>query len=304
MNKKTPIFLLLLFAGLTFSACKKEYSIENATVTTASFTAVIDGKPWAATRATEGATLLQGMLNVTGISADSQEISITLTDTSLGVHTLSPQTSSLAVFGFIDSAYTTNFSTSQGADATQSGGQVDLTEISTLNHTVSGTFSFTVYRSSDHTQRTITTGVFKNIPYTSTLPGSNPGDTLTATIDNAAFASQSIQASITDGVITILGATSSGAQSIALILPTNTTIGSHPLTAPGATPAYTAIYDFVGTGGANTADFGTAGNINILVNNAATSRMRGNFSFTAPDAAPAITSHVVTSGYFSVYYGQ
>jgi len=303
MNR-TTIFLLLLSTGLLFSACKKEYSIENATITTADFTAVIDGRAWAATRATEGATLLQGMLNVTGISVDSEEISITLTDTSLGVHTLSPATSSLAVLGYIDSAYTTNFSTSQGADATQSGGQVDLTEISTLNHTVSGTFSFTVYRTSDHTQRTITTGVFKNIPYTSTLPGNNPGDTLTATIDNGAFTSQSIQASVTDTVLTILGSTSNGSQSIALVLPTNATIGNHALTAPGVTPAYTAIYDFVVTGGANTAALGNAGNINILVNNAATSRMRGNFSFTAMDPAPATTTHTVTSGYFSVYYGQ
>ncbi|HEV2478781.1 MAG TPA: DUF6252 family protein [Puia sp.] len=302
--KTSKILLLIFFGGWIFSACKKEYSIENATITTANFTAVINGTQWAATTAAEGATLLGGMLNVTGISADSQEISITLTDTSLGVHTLSPQTSSLAVLGFIDSSYTTNFSTSQGTDSTQAGGEVDLTQINTLTKTVSGTFSFKVYRSSDGAQRTIASGIFSNIPYTSTLPGSNPGDTVTASIDNAAFTGESIQASITDNQLTILGSTSTGTQSVALIFPANATIGSHALTPSGASPAYMAVYDFVGASGGNTAAPANAGTINILENNAATSRIRGNFSFTTTDSTGSSTNHAITGGFFSVYYGK
>lgn len=299
--KKSKISLLILFIGWIFSACKKEYSVENANVTTANFTAVINGIHWAATPATEGATLLQGMLNITGISADSEEISITLTDTVPGVHTLSPQTSSLAVLGFIDSSYKTNFSTGQGTDSTQAGGEVDLTAINTLTKTVSGTFSFKVYRSSDGARRTVTSGIFSNIPYTSTLPGSNPGDTLTATIDNASFTSQSIQASVTGTQITILGSTSNGSQSVALVVQTNSTVGSHPITPNGG--SYMAIYDFVSNGG-NIAAPANAGTINILENNSATSRMRGNFSFTTSDLNAASTSHAITSGFFSVYYGK
>lgn len=301
------LLLLFLFFGWIFSACKKEYSIENGGNTTASFTAVINGAQWAATPATEGAILAQGMLNVTGISVDSQEISITLTDTMLGVHTLSPRTSSLAIFGYIDSAYTTNFSTSQGADSTQSGGEVDLTEINTLTKTVSGSFAFTVYRSSDGKQVAVTSGIFKNIPYTSTLPGSNPGDTVTASIDNAAFASQSIQASVSNGLsepqLTILGSSSDGSQSVELVFPANATVGSHALTPTGTEPAYMCVYDFLANGG-NTAALANAGNINILENNAATSRVRGNFSFTTTDPNPGNTNHVVTGGFFSVYYGK
>ena len=302
--KKSKVLLLILFAGWIFSACKKEYSIENANITTANFTAVINGTQWAATTATEGATVLQGMLNITGISVDSQEISITLTDTSLGVHTLNPQTSSLAVYGFIDSSYATNFSTSQGTDSTQAGGEVDLTEINTLTKTVSGTFSFKVYRSSDGAQRTIASGVFSNIPYTATLPGSNPGDTVTATIDNTPFTSESIQASTEDNQLTILGSTSTGGQSVALVIPTNAPVGSHALTATGVSPAYTAIYDFVGSNGNNTAAPANAGTVNVLENNAATSRIRGNFSFTTKDASTGNTNHTVSSGFFSVYYGK
>jgi len=302
--KKSPVFLALLLTGWIFSACKKETSIENASNTAANFTAVVNGVQWSAARTTEGATLLQGMLNITGISVDSQEISITLTDTSLGVHTLSPQTTSLAVFGYIDSSYTTNFSTSQGADSAQSGGEVTLTGINTLSKTVSGTFAFSVYRTSDGTQRTIASGVFNNIPYTNTLPGSNPGDTVTATIDGTAFTSESIQASTLDAQLTILGSTSNASQSIALIIPTNTTVGSHALTPTGASPAYMAVYDFVGSNGNNTAAPANAGTINILENNTANSRIRGNFSFTTTDGASGNSNHTISSGFFSVYYGQ
>jgi len=301
--KKSAIFLVILFSGWIFSACKKETSIETSNVT-ANFTAVINGVQWAAAKTSEGATLLKGMLNITGISADSQEISITLTDTSLGVHTLSPQTTSLAAYGSIDSSSGATFSTSQGVDSTQAGGEVTLTQINKLNNTVSGTFSFTVYRSSDGTQRTIASGVFTNIPYTSSLPGNNPGDTLTASIDGAAFASQSIQATVQDAQLTILGSTSNASQSIALIIPTNASVGTHALTPSGSTPAYMSIYDFVSSNGNNTAAPANAGSINILENNAAISRISGSFSFTTADGSVGNTDHTVTSGFFSVYYGQ
>lgn len=302
MNK-SAIFLVLLFSGWIFSACKKETSIETANVT-ANFTAVVNGAPWAAAKTSEGATLLQGMLNITGISADSQEISITLTDTALGVHTLSPQTTSLAAYGSIDSSSGATFSTSQGTDSTQAGGEVTLTQINKLNNTVSGTFSFTVYRSSDGQQRTIASGVFTNIPYTTSLPGSNPGDTLTASIDGAAYASQSISSSTQDGQLTILGSTSNASQSIALIIPTNATVGTHALTPNGTIPAFMCVYDFVSSNGNNTAAPANAGSINILENNAVISRISGSFSFTTADGTAGNSNHTVTGGFFSVYYGQ
>jgi Family of unknown function (DUF6252) len=302
--QKSAIFFVMLFSGWIFSSCKKETSIENAGNANANFTAVINGVEWSAAKTSEGATLLQGMLNITGISADSEEISITLTDTTLGLHTLSPQTTSLAAYGSIDSSSGATFSTSQGTDSTQAGGEVTLTAINTLNNTVSGTFSFTVYRTSDGTQRTITSGVFTNIPYTSTLPGSAPGDTVNAIIDGATFTSQSIQASVTDAQLTILGSTSNASQSVALIVPTNATVGSHALTPSGGTPAYLAVYDFVSPSGNNTAAPASTGSVNILENNAATSRIRGSFSFTTTDGTTGNSNHTVASGYFSVYYGQ
>ena len=299
--KKSAFFLLIVGVGLMFSACKKEYSVENANVTTANFTAVINGVEWSAAKTSEGATLAQGMLNITGISSDSQEISITLTDTTLGVHNLTPQTSSLAVYGFIDSSYTTNFSTSAGADTTQSGGEVTLTAIDQVTQTVSGTFAFKVYRTSDGTSKTVATGVFSHIPYTTSLPGTAPTDTVTASIDGTPFNSASIQVSSANE-LTIQGSTSNGNQSIFLIVPGNAPVGNHAFTT--AAPAYTALYDFVGSNGGITAAPATAGTINILENNAGISRMRGTFSFTTTDQTSANGNHAITSGFFSVYYGQ
>lgn len=301
--KKTYSFLIIALIGWGISACKKETSIENGS-STANFTALINGVQWTSARTTEGATLLQGMLNITGISADSQEISITLTDTALGKYTLSPTTSSLAAYGYVDSSSAATFSTSQGADSTQSGGTVTLTQVNRTNNTVSGTFSFTVYRGSDGQQRSITSGIFNNIPYTTSLPTSSPGDTVTATIDGTAWTGQSIQATTLDGQLTILGSSSDASQSVALIIPTNAQAGTHPLTPSGGSPTYMAVYDFASSSGGNTAAPASSGSINVLVNNTTTSRISGSFTFNTTDATGVNTNHSITSGYFSVYYGQ
>jgi hypothetical protein len=257
---------------------------------------------WNAMRSEEGATLAGGMLNITGISSDSEEISITLTDTALGVYSLSPTSTSLAAYGYVDSASKATFSTSQGADSVQSGGIVTLTQINQTSGTVSGTFSFIVYRSSDGQQRSITSGVFTNIPYTTNLPvSSSPTDTLTATIDGVAWTGQSIQASSLDDQLTILGTSSNGSQSVAVLVPANAAAGSYAMTPTGGAPTYMGIYDFVSSGGSNTADPAITGGITILQNNTASSRISGTFAFST---GLGTSEHDITVGYFSVYYGQ
>lgn len=298
---KKYIFLVVTLIGLGITSCKKEYSIENSSAAT-NFTAVINGVQWNALRSEEGATLSGGMLNITGIASDSEEISITLTDTALGVYSLSPTSTSLAAYGWVDSASTATFSTSQGADSIQSGGIVTLTQINQASGTVSGTFSFTVYRSSDGGQRSITSGVFTNIPYTTNLPASSsPTDTLTATINGTAWTGQSIQASSLDDQLTILGSSSNGSQSVAILVPANATAGTYAMTPTGGSPTYMGVYDYIASGGSNTADPAISGTITIAQNNTSTSRISGSFSF---NTGLGTANNAITSGYFSVYYGQ
>jgi hypothetical protein len=296
------MYIALFLGAWGIFSCRKETSIENGAGQTANFTALVNGVRWSASATEEGATILQGMINITGISADSQEVTITLTDTSVGAYTLNPATTSLAAYGSIDSSSQSVFSTAQGADSTQAGGQVTVTDIDKINKTISGTFAFKVYRSSDGQQRTITSGVFNQIPYTASLPSSSPGDTLTATIDTTAFTAQSIQATSLDGQLTIVGSLSNGNQSIALIMPSYVGPGTYPMTPTGGSPTYMAVYDEI-VNGSSTADPASSGTITILQNNTSASRLRGTFQFNTTDLPPH-PSHAMTNGFFSVYYGQ
>lgn len=301
--KKTLLYIGILLAGWSISSCKKETSIENSTAQTgATFIATINGVQWAATANARQATVIQGLINITGISSDNQEISITLTDTSLGKHVLTQQSTSLAAYADIDSSDLYAFATNQGTDTSQAGGEVTLTQIDQVNKTLSGTFSFKVYRDLDGRQKTITAGLFNKIPYTTSLPATSSVDTLQATIDANAWNGQSIEASINSGELSIVGASSSASQSIGLLIPANATPGTYPL--DGSNPNYTGLYTML-SGGTASGAVATQGSITITQNNTATSRVRGTFQFTAVDPTGANTTpHTIANGVFSIYYGK
>lgn len=301
--KKAIIYALLVVGCWWMASCKKETSIETGSNVSGNFTAVINGIPWAAAQGQEQATVTQGLINITGISVNSQEISISIVDSGTGVYVLNGQSPSLAAYDNLDSANLGAFTTSQSSDTAKSGGTVTITNIDPVHQTVTGTFSFNVYRSVDGQERTITSGVFNQIPYTSSLPAGSPTDTVTAAIDGGDWAGQSTQASVLDGTLTIVGALSNGSQSIALIFPAGAAAGTYSLTANGVIPSYIAVYDVVANG-INSADPGTSGSITILANNTSTQRMSGTFQFITTDPNVANSNHSITNGYFSVYYGQ
>src|ERR1700722_9609015 len=215
--KKAIIYTLLVLGCWSVSSCKKETSVENGSV--GNFTAVINGASWSAAAGQEQATITQGLINITGISVTNQEISISITDTVAGVYALNYISPSLAAFANLDSTNLGAFTTSQNSDTTKAGGTVTITDIDKVHQTVTGTFSFNVYRSADGQQRTITSGIFDQIPYTTSLPSGSATDTITAAIDGDDWAGQSVQASVSDGTLTLVGALSNGSQSIALIFP-------------------------------------------------------------------------------------
>ena len=301
--KKAIIYALLAVGCCWLASCKKETSIENANVAAGNFTAVINGVPWSAAASQEQATIIRGLINITGVSVGNQEISISITDTVTGVYTLNAQTPSIGVYGSADSSDLYAYSTSQSPDTSKAGGTVTIAAIDTVNKTVTGTFAFKVYRTYDGQGKTIASGVFQQIPYTTTLPAGDPHDTVTAAIDGGDWDAESIQASTLDGSLTLVGASADGSQSVALIFPDYASPGNYPLTSNSAIPSYLAVYDEV-VNGANTANSGTSGSITILSNNTSTMRMTGTFQFSTNDPAVATSDHTITNGYFSVYYGQ
>jgi len=298
--KKLLYCALILFAGLV--SCKKETSIENGNTASGNFTAVINGTSWSAAGTKEAASILGGVITVTGISADNREISMTITDSVAGTYALSLSSASFGVYGDIDSSNLYAFSTNQGTDTSKAGGTVTITQIDPVGRTISGTFSFKVFREIDGQQKTITNGVFTKIPYVTALPATSSKDTLQATIDGKAWAAINIQKQAAQGSLVVIGASSDGTQSISLTFPTTATAGTYQL--DNSNPSFLAVYILL-SGSTPTGFIQSKGTLTITENNTGTSRIKGTFQFTGQDATGASTAKPsITSGVFSIYYGQ
>jgi len=298
--KKAVFFAIALLVG--FASCKKETSIEGGNTVSGNFTAKIDGVQWSAAGTKEGASILGGVITLTGISADSKEISIHITDSVAGNYVLSQLSASFAAYADIDSSDLYAFSTNQGSDTSQGGGLVTVLEIDPVGKTISGTFSFNVFRDIDGRKKSITNGVFTKIPYVTSLPATAATDTLQANIDSKAWTATNIEASVTQGELTIIGASADGTQTIGILMPAGTTAGSYPL--DGSNPSFLCAYTIL-SNAASTGFVSTKGTLTVSQNNTATSRIRGSFQFTAADPTGAnAATHSITSGVFSVYYGQ
>jgi Family of unknown function (DUF6252) len=297
--KKAIIYSTLVLAAATLFSCRKETSIENGKGLAANFVAQIDGTAWAASDSAQSASMLQGMINLTGISSDDQQLSITLDDTVIGVYILDQQSSSVAVYADLASSAPYAYSTNQGSDTSQAGGTVTVTSIDRVNKTISGVFSFKVYRDIDQKQKTLTSGVFYNLPFAVSLPPSSQKDTLTANIDNASWTGQSISSTVISGQLAISGSALDGSEAITLLMPSNSTAGSYPLIFSGSA-YYMGIYNPT----PSQSLVSTSGNLTILEINTATSRIRGNFQFLGTDVLGSGATSQISNGYFSVYYGQ
>ena len=127
--------------------------MENGNGLPADMLATINGTSWEAADSTQTAVVSTGGITISGISTDGQEISITLNDTIVGLYVLNQTSASLAVYANLDSVGSYAYSTNQGSDTAQAGGTVNVTSINTAGRTISGIFSFKVYRNSDGSQK-------------------------------------------------------------------------------------------------------------------------------------------------------
>jgi hypothetical protein len=297
--KKTIIYCFVLLACCA-AACKKEYSIEGNGNLNANFTAVIDGNQWAALETKESATIIQGVITLTGISNDDQQISITISDTLPGTYLLNQQSLSVGAYADIDSSDLYAYATNQGTDSAQAGGEVTITAIDPIHKTLTGTFTFKVYRELDGSQKSITMGVFTSIPYTNTPPPAAKTDTIVADIGSAGFTGQNNQASINAGQLSIVGLSQNASQTIGLMMPANVTPGSYPL--DGSNVSFGGLYGAIAN--STTESFiSTQGTLVVQANDPTAMRVKGTFQFTGTDATNTALSIAITNGFFSVYYG-
>jgi len=123
---------------------------------------VIDGVPWASNKAKMGASIIDGVTNISGVSFDDQVITITLNTIAPGTFPLSDGDSYAMAYlekkNGNDPAYTSNA-------ISNNVGRVVISEIDPKNAIMSGSFSGKVLRSIDNKVIEITNGEFTDLPY-------------------------------------------------------------------------------------------------------------------------------------------
>ncbi len=303
MKQFFPALLLLL----CLTACQREVSdevLEPSTppTTPGSFTAKINGVPWTADKAAAatfapGSNGIPDLINIVGLGSDKKLITITLADSGVHNYTLSDQTFNVAAFqdSSLASAYV--FATNQAL--AQPSGTVRLTAINTDKKTVSGTFRLNVYRQFDNDARTITDGVFTDIPYIegTGIPPASSTDTFAVTIDGTPFVPFTItgfSVALTNSII-VQGGTEEGDKNVGVTFPNTIVPGTYTLDVFGAT--HLALYN-TGTGTLTS----LSGTLKILEHDKTAKRVRGNFSFKGEDITGALTPAQLTDGYFAVTY--
>jgi Family of unknown function (DUF6252) len=166
-----------------------------------------------------------------------------------------------------------------------------------VNKTITGTFSFKVYRNVDNHQVLITQGDFYKLSYVTSLPPANNTDTMQASIDGTNWVGQSITAEAVSTQLAISGSALNGSLAVSLIMPLNIAPGSYTLDYSGG--IYVGLYNPTST----VALASSSGTLVILENNPTTQRVRGNFQFQATDPlGQGNPSHQLSNGYFSIQY--
>ena len=304
--KSNPVLLLLAAFLFSLGSCTKELSRESPVQQAqgpGNFYATIDGQIWEADSVQISIVDDSGIVTITGISKSQEEISMVLPGFLIGVYAVSGESPGYSLYASLQGSAVDPFLSNGSTDVTKAGGTVSLTAIDTVNHTVSGTFQFKVYRSSDMTTKTVTAGVFNKIPYinSSSLPPITPpagqnSDTLIASVNNVSWVAALVQPSDQSGMLVIAGTSSDGQQTLGLFMPSSVIAGTYTLDLNAGT--YLASYSpdpltfFVAQGN---------GSLTIISNDTVNRRITGRFNFVGISQATNGSANI-TNGYFSVSY--
>jgi hypothetical protein len=161
---RTLAILTSLLAFCSLSSCQKEFEDPNAPDpgTTGEFRAKVNGVQFVAA-IYGGAILTDSIISLAGKADDGQMIAFSVADS--GAHVYSLEFNSSSNVGSYVSSISLAYSSNEGTSPEQSGGTLAVVTIDTVKRLLSGTFNFKAFRQLDGTQRIITEGVFKNIPY-------------------------------------------------------------------------------------------------------------------------------------------
>ena len=153
-------------------------------------------------------------------------------------------------------------------------------------------FSLKVFRPFDNTQKVITNGIFKNISYEiAAIPPANVSDTFRVKVDGTPFPAYAISNFTYGTTVNISASNQNVSRTVGFSFSSTISPGTYDL-ATG--------FDYIATYYTGT-DYMMAesGSLTILENNAATKRLRANFSFKAFSIL-STTKVMLSEGYFSV----
>ncbi|KGO91902.1 DUF6252 family protein [Flavobacterium subsaxonicum] len=298
--KRTKLLsaFLVLFTAIGFISCDVEpidpvlLDYEAPEVLPASFKVDFSGQTYTAT--TTEAVIADGLIAIGGIRGTNGEtVGFSVVGTTTGTYSGANLIMSYEPSAISEYTYN-NFNPANE----ETSGTVTISSIDTVNHTISGTFSFTGWwgdAEANLPSVAFTNGVFTNLPYT-TSATPTPGEDdeyFKATIDGTAK-DYSIISGLTAGTTLNLTGTDAATMSFMnIMVDTDITPGIYTM-AESPFDGPTASYQ-VGEIGY----FTTTGTITIISNE--NGFIKGTFSFNGADI-DGINTIVVTAGSFNVGY--
>lgn len=157
--KKIVYVVMLSLLTISFNSCDKDDSVNDilSSVIKSSMTCEIDGASWSSvTRITK---LKSGAFIIAGTSITGQVLTVTINGDTEGDYELSLLSQSCLATYTLDASNLSETSVSKS-------GSVSLTDVDTVNKTISGTFNFVLIDSSLILNTTITDGTFSELTYT------------------------------------------------------------------------------------------------------------------------------------------
>ncbi|MEM7104348.1 MAG: DUF6252 family protein [Bacteroidota bacterium] len=281
------VMIALIPICLMVGSCSEDGTTINGTMK-----CKIDGTTWEAVL--PSASILNGLINVTGISSNGMILTITVSGTTTGTYTLEPTGLNAIAFVENNSGTTPAFVSNQNI-ANTNYGEVVITNIDTDAKTISGTFFTEVHRLVDGMERIITEGEFNAVSYEDTTTPTN--STMSVTIDGNAWTANSASGFLNFGSLSLTGTDASGAVSVGLIIPDDTPPGMYTLGAPSFS-TYGAQYN----PGPNTFLAGDSGTLTITEHNTTTQVIKGNFEFDASEFPTGPLTATLTNGSFEISY--
>ena len=242
-NSKFKSLFIVLFSILSFISCTNEpidpaIDLTNpgggTTPTTAEFKADFNGATYIAS-ASE-AVITNNTIQIIGAKPDGSAFGLQIQAATLGTY---PAGQNLLVFNPSGSEY--GYASFNTASPTENTGSITISNIDTVNKTISGTFTFKGYWTNTTETGVLpisfTNGIFNNIPYTTTtIPNPTTPDTFFAKVDGSEFVETTIDVAevIASGFpnsYSIVGSKANG-DNIGLRISKNLAVGTYPFNGP------------------------------------------------------------------------